>query len=79
MEPQNKDSKEAREAAVEYQVEKRVGVEDLIVRSKLDTQAAIQMLEAMRIEGDEQEQRETWEFLKQALDEDRLSDRKLFP
>ena len=25
------------------------------------------------------EQRETWEFLKQALDEDRLSYRKLFP
>ena len=26
-----------------------------------------------------QEQMETWEFLKQALDEDRLSNRKLFP
>ncbi len=26
-----------------------------------------------------EEQRETWEYLKQALDEDRLSDRKLFP
>jgi hypothetical protein len=24
------------------------------------------------------EQRETWEYLKRALDEDRLSDRKLF-
>lgn len=30
-------------------------------------------------EGDELEQRETWERLKKALDEDRLSDRKLFP
>jgi hypothetical protein len=31
-------------------------------------------------EGDEQEQKETWEFLKKALDEDRLSpNRKLFP
>jgi hypothetical protein len=26
-----------------------------------------------------QEQKETWAFLKQALDEDRLSNRKLFP
>jgi hypothetical protein len=29
--------------------------------------------------GDEQEQRETFSFLKQALDEDRPSSRKLFP
>jgi hypothetical protein len=28
---------------------------------------------------DAQEQRETWEFLKTALDQDRLSNRKLFP
>lgn len=30
-------------------------------------------------EGDEQEQTETWEYLRQVLDEDRLSDRPLFP
>jgi hypothetical protein len=30
-------------------------------------------------EGDEQEQTETWEYLCQALDEDRLSNRHLFP
>jgi hypothetical protein len=30
-------------------------------------------------EGDAEEQRETWEFLKAALDEDRPSRRKLFP
>lgn len=30
-------------------------------------------------EEDEEEQRETWEYLKKALDEDRLSYRKLFP
>ena len=30
-------------------------------------------------EEDEQERRETWEQLKRALDEDRLSERKLFP
>ncbi len=40
--------------------------------------ALIQMLRSWR-EGDEQEQRNTWEYLKRALDEDRLSERKLFP
>ncbi len=40
--------------------------------------ALIQLLRSWR-EGDEQEQRKTWEYLKQALDEDRLSERKLFP
>jgi hypothetical protein len=42
-------------------------------------QAAIDLLRSWREEGDEEEQRETWEFLKQALDEDRLSNRPLFP
>ena len=40
--------------------------------------ALIELLKTWR-EEDEQEQRDTWECLKQALDEDRLSDRKLFP
>lgn len=40
--------------------------------------ALIQLLRSWR-EGDEQEQRSTWEYLKQALDEDQLSERKLFP
>jgi len=40
--------------------------------------AAIQLLESWR-HGDEQEQRETWEYLERALNEDRLSDRRLFP
>lgn len=35
--------------------------------------ALLRLLEAWREEGDEQEQRETWEYLKQALDEDGLS------
>lgn len=30
-------------------------------------------------DDDEQEQTETWEFLRKALDEDRLSNRPLFP
>lgn len=42
-------------------------------------QAAIDLLRSWREEGDEQDQRETWEFLQTALDEDRLSDRPLFP
>jgi hypothetical protein len=42
-------------------------------------QAAIDLLHSWREEGDEEEQRETWEFLKQALDEDRLANRLLFP
>jgi hypothetical protein len=42
-------------------------------------QAAIDLLRSWREDDDEEEQRETWEFLKQALDEDRLSDRPLFP
>lgn len=40
--------------------------------------AAIQLLRSWR-EGDEQEQQETWDYLRKALDEDRLSERKLFP
>ncbi len=39
--------------------------------------ALIQLLRSWR-EGDEQEQHSTWEYLKRALDEDRLSERKLF-
>ena len=42
-------------------------------------QAAIDLLRSWREEGDEQDQQETWEFLQTALDEDRLSDRPLFP
>jgi excisionase family DNA binding protein len=41
-------------------------------------QAAREVLNSF-LEEDEEEQRETWERLKQALDEDRLSFRKLFP
>lgn len=37
-------------------------------------QAALDLLRSWREEGNEEEQRETWEFLQQALDEDRLSD-----
>jgi hypothetical protein len=42
--------------------------------------AVLALLDKWETEGDEQEQTETWEFLQQALDEDRLSShRPLFP
>jgi hypothetical protein len=43
----------------------------------LANQAAIELLQAWR-EGDAQEQEETWEYLKEALEKDRLSNRRLF-
>lgn len=44
-------------------------------------EAAIRLLRSWREVGehDEQEQQETWTYLKKALDENRLSNRKLFP
>lgn len=41
-------------------------------------QGLIDLLRSWREDGDAQEQRETWEYLERVLDEDRLSDRKLF-
>ncbi len=41
-------------------------------------QALIDLLKSWREDGDAEEQRETWEYLKRVLDGDRLSDRKLF-
>lgn len=52
------------------------------LRQREKNQAAIDLLTEWLNETDPEiirEQRETWEFLKQALDEDRLSYRKLFP
>ncbi|MGA9383372.1 MAG: hypothetical protein WBV73_31800 [Phormidium sp.] len=37
------------------------------------------LLQSWVDEGDEQEQTETWEYFRKALDEDRLSNRPLFP
>lgn len=55
--------------------------DDTLALQRARNDNAIQLLRWWR-EGDEsdtQEQCETWEYLKQALDQDRLSDRKLFP
>ena len=69
-------STEAPSATVpESEEEKR-----LLQREK--NQAAIDLLDSWRNETDPEvirEQRERWEFLKKALDEDRLSYRKHFP
>jgi hypothetical protein len=42
-------------------------------------QALTHLLQSWEEDPDEQEQKETWEFLKQALNEDRFSNRPLFP
>jgi hypothetical protein len=47
----------------------------------MDVDQALALLQSWYVEEspEREEQRETWEYLKLALDEDRLSDRKLFP
>ena len=49
----------------------------LIVQPLPKREEAIQLLNKW-MEGDSQEQRDTWTFLKRVLDEDRLSSRHLF-
>jgi hypothetical protein len=39
----------------------------------------VKVLQSWIVDGDAQEQKQTGEYLIQALDEDRLSDRRLFP
>ncbi len=45
----------------------------------LEIEAAVRSLRTLLEEDDEHEQRETFEYLRQSLDEDRPSYRKLFP
>ncbi|HXM51571.1 MAG TPA: hypothetical protein VN956_27265 [Pyrinomonadaceae bacterium] len=51
------------------------------VLPNMDVNQALALLQSWDVEesSKREEQRETWEYLKRALDEDRLSDRKLFP
>lgn len=45
-----------------------------------NTLGLLRLLESWREDSDDaEEQKETWEYLKRVLDEDRLSDRRLFP
>ena len=54
-----------------------------IALQKLDTPSDPKILEHLfqswEEQDDEQEQKETWEYLRQVLDEDRSSNRPLFP
>jgi len=61
---------------LQSEIEKKGLPQSIAQSQKKD--ALIQLLKSWR-EGDEQEQRNTWEYLRQALDEDRPSERKLFP
>lgn len=47
----------------------------------MDVNQALALLQSWNVgeSPEREEQRETWEYLKQVLDEDRLSDRRLFP
>ena len=51
------------------------------VLPEMDVNQALALLQSWYVEESQEreEQRETWEYLKKALDKDRLSDRKLFP
>jgi hypothetical protein len=51
------------------------------VLPEIDVNQALALLQSWDVEESQEreEQRKTWEYLKQALDEDRLSDHKLFP
>lgn len=52
---------------------------DKVLPPKDGAHNVIEMLQTWIDEGDADEQRETGEFLIQALDEDRLSERRFFP
>jgi hypothetical protein len=49
------------------------------LKTPAHTQALADLLQSWEDEDNEQEQQETWKFLRQALDHDRLSERSLLP
>ena len=53
-------------------------LDEEVQKIKTRNHAARALLKSWAEEGDEEEQRETLEYLKKAIDEDRLSDRKFF-
>lgn len=55
-----------------------VAVEEGIEEQRRRNKAVIDLLDSWE-QDDPEEQRETWALLKQTIDEDRLSYRKLFP
>ena len=54
-------------------------VKTIVPQPQADMRARLARLDSILLDpDDEQDQKETWEFLKKALDEDRLSYRKFF-
>jgi hypothetical protein len=53
--------------------------EERLLERRLRNRAAVELLKSWDEEGDETEQRETLEFLKVAIDANRLGQRKHFP
>jgi hypothetical protein len=53
-------------------------VRDIEDKQKQNNDELIRLLQTWREEDNREEQRETWEYLKRVLDEDRLSYRRLF-
>jgi hypothetical protein len=49
------------------------------IQTPSSPQALAQLLQSWEDNGDEQEQQATWEYIRHALDQDRLSHRPLFP
>jgi hypothetical protein len=68
--------------AAQQQISLEVMTLQILTQSALSRQkqsAAVALLQSWIDDEDEGEQQETGDYLIQALDEDRLSDRKLFP
>jgi hypothetical protein len=68
--------------ADQQQISIEVMTIQLLTQSALSRQkqtAAVAMIQSWIDDADEEEQQETGQYLINALDEDRLSDRKLFP
>lgn len=61
------------------QVTKPEDVEKTKDKQKQDSDKLIQLLQSWREEDSQEEQQETWTYLKHVLDEDRLSNRRFFP
>jgi hypothetical protein len=53
-------------------------VSETVPFSESDTERSLRLLRSVRELGDDAEQKETFEVLKRAVDEDRLSSRKRF-
>lgn len=61
------------------QISEQIDITKLSLEERIQrNQGAIELLRSWREEDDEQEQKETAEYLEQVIDEDRMSNRPLF-